>query len=405
MENPAKPEDESLIEPIKFSDTPEAPQAPLAKKKPSRYGHQGEFCVVDRRTLEFIIENAQLQTALPVFICLASCSDASNTTTRAGVNACCNHLGLSRRAATLAIESLVQLGVLERLDLTEVRDPTVARFRIRAIEEIRREPKSEIEPDPDFAVFLPNSIVRTDAGRSPLGRLLATGLPGSIPTLVNLYAELDFESFSGIAPKIMSSRIPKIDRTKAANYQITRLEKPAVLDGTMPEVEHLGAHFRALKDNPWIVENLRYEGLLQWVVWLSQGTALSDFAGFPLMSFGANGADMGAVETSVGLAHHLLAELISGNGKDWRELSELHASFRDAPNLSHVGMSFSSELKAIATIKLQHRPRSVLGLAWENTTRKQCRDLVHDVVHLVERDFPDAAKLARQLLQAFEKPS
>ena len=399
---PAKEDNEDLIEPIRFADLPKQLDADLVKAKPRKAGRQGDFFVVDRGVIAYISDHARHQTELAAFCALATCTDATNSLTRAGVNCLCTYLGFSRQVASTAIESLETMGVLERLSLKEVRDPTKNRFRIRSNAEIRGV-SSAVAPDPDADIFLPNLLARAKEGRSPLARLLSTGLPGSAATLIQLYVELDFKGFSGISPKILTSEIEKSEPVKIGNYQITQLGRPAILDGTMPQTGQLGDHFRDLKDKPAVLESLRLEGLLSWVIWMGHGALLSNFVGFPIAAFGRNGADLAAVETAVGLSHHLLAMLITGPGRNWGELGELQTSFLNASMLSHVAFGVSADLKAAATVKLHHSPSSIRGLSAEHVLRKQCRDLVQDVVVLVEQDFPSASGLARQLLQAFER--
>lgn len=181
---------------------------------------------------------------LAAYLALACGTNESNRVSCWGINAICEHTGLSRTEARRAVGALVGHGLLADLEPERKRARTVPRYEFfetdkrqrltakelevvrkatagespaskperNAIERARQKGHVErvsgqwtvIPNAPDLA-FIPNSFVRTETGRAPLRRLLDTGETDPLLLAVELYARQDLENDRGVPPELVNS--------------------------------------------------------------------------------------------------------------------------------------------------------------------------------------------------------
>ena len=122
------------------------------------------FFLVDKRRIEALATLPDALETTATYLALAKNTDASNVISRGGRKSIQNYTGLSRREADVAIQTLANAGLIQRLPIENIRNPVADRFAL---------PRSATDEDVSSTFSIANGFVSSESGTSPLCRIVA----------------------------------------------------------------------------------------------------------------------------------------------------------------------------------------------------------------------------------------
>ncbi|PYF08659.1 hypothetical protein C8J30_11278 [Rhodobacter viridis] len=324
----------------------------------------GAYFEINRAVHAQLIARNATAGELATLLVLGAASDASNETSRAGIQAIRKTLGVGPATAQSFLGGLIANGEISALALANPRDMTAARFQLA---QPTQETDAEAADDPDATFVISNDLVRGAIGQRFLRKVVVQNDRPLLDLLLDLHAD---PLGLGSAPRVM--------RCLPAN-EVGRLGSLILATSALAEIDTAGPLFEDVGlrgDARRIVELVDY-GLVEWGVHLASQAGPTYSLCDPIATLRRGIIRRDTADSAIAALAGLLIATVT---KTSVSLSE---------DLPIVRSANENGLHLVAIPKLTVVPRTVQIREADADRRLACRARIDDLQGILRAAFPE----------------
>lgn len=399
---------------MKPQDQEDAPAEGPAGAARTRKKRKGFFAIdVDR------FERAGNLGLMPAaaYLALMAGTEESNTLSSWGIHAISENAGLTRHEARQAVAALVRADLIVELEAARTRARTKPRYRLPTTEKRPAlSPKeqtalaaiksggtpdtqaayraagkgwiekingtwAEIPANPKVA-FVPNSFVRTNAGMSPLARLLNAGEASPLLLALRLYGRQNLMEARGVPVENIKQhyRAHISQQFVGHPYRFVALTPGRIWEGEEGSFDKSGipGHFSLANEDFWAaLRVLEHAHIVEWAVYTANGKPADKYAtSRPVRPVAVvrNGViQVAAPESGAGKLSHAI---FCTHDNPTAAPDEIEQHWQRQGFLTAIEHASVPHIEGIGILRMTHRADTDNAKAWWHQINEESREAI-----------------------------